>query len=759
MEPIEEKKEDKDVAKIPPFFKKNKILSIVVAALVTIVVVILAFSFQSDTQKLSSYSTFKIKNGVGNILLNSEKGYLYKTKQQGLLGIKDFLKENPKYKNQNLLPSDFYNNSSLQREVKDAVTSFVEINPSLNGEHFFFDQLINKTPLYGAQLLVHLKNNNEIYSISGNLAYQTDITKELISTEQAQKIAISQASEDAKLPKSIEVVGLKKYILNKKVIGIDDDSINYSTLAVLIKAGEPANFLSEYFVDLESGKIVYVEAKIKEALDRKINNCTGGKCSLARSEGGGASGDSDADAVYDNFGSVYSYYNTNFQRDSFDNKGATLIGNVHYPMSSTNAYWNGSQMMFSTGLTTLDVTAHELTHAVTERSANLVYEYQSGALNESVSDIFASNIDGNWTIGEGSALGVIRDMSYPGRYPDKLFAANYKCYTGTATDSNDYGGVHSNSTIAGKAYYLMTDGGNFNNCQISGIGRQSAGSIIYRALTSYLARSSNLRSFYSAVMQSCGDLYGADSGNCSEVKKAMQATEVDQQPDGEQRGAICLGQQEQVPECAGGTTTTSNGGGTTSTTGQGSTTSTSTSTTTKPEDVLKKITGVVFIDTDGNNKQDSGEQGYQGAQLEILGAMDSQTVISDSQGKFEINNLHSIVYTSFMLQSPVRKNFGQVDLTRTDISGINYTIPLTQAMIDSQNDDPPIEPQEETIPTTTTTSSTSTTVPGQTTTTVSKSGSTTTTTTTLVLYNCSVDPNCSSDKKTIQFCPLICTKK
>jgi Zn-dependent metalloprotease len=765
MDPVEEQKEKKELKENTLSLKKNKRLFIILGIIVLISAIALIVVFQLTYRQVSAYSTFRINNGVGNILLNSEKGYLYKTKQKGLMGVKDFLKENPKYGNQTLLPENFYNNSDFQKEVKDIKTNSIKVNPDLNGEHYFFGQEINKIPLYGAQLLVHVKNNNEIYSISGNLAYKTNTTKELISTDRAQKIAINQASQDAGFPQKIEVAGLKKYVLNKKVLGIGDDSTNFLVLAVLIKAGEPANFLSEYFVDLENEKIVYVESRIKEALSRKINNCSGG-CALARAEGAAAVGDSDVNTVYDNFGTVYSYYNTDFQRDSFDGNGATLIGNVHYPMEGTNAYWNGSQMMFSTGLTTLDVTAHELTHAVTERTANLVYEYQSGAMNESVSDIFASNIDGNWSIGEGSPVGVIRDMSYPGRYPDKVFASNYKCYSGDPVEANDYGGVHSNSTVVSKAYYLMTDGGSFNNCQITGIGRQIAGAIVYRALTSYLSRSSNFKSFYSAALQSCNDLYGADSGNCAEVKKAMQATELDQQPDGEQRGAICIGQQEKTPECAGGTTTSNSG--TTSTTSQGTSTTTITTTTTKP--LLKKIMGTVFVDTNGNKQQDSGEVGYQGAQFQLLGATDSQTATTDSNGKFEMNNLPAIVYSSFMLLSPVRKDWGQVDLTPIDIAGREFTIALTQAIIDNPTDDPPIDPQDKTIPTTTTTtSSTSTTIPGGTTTTTTQPGGTTTTTrsggtsttttTAPVLYNCVVDSSCASDKNTIQFCPLRCTKK
>ena len=118
-----------------------------------------------------------------------------------------------------------------------------------------------------------------------------------------------------------------------------------------------------------------------------------------RTEGGPATGDADADNAYTYLGDTYDYFWTQHGRDSWNGGGAALIATVHYcPNAAScpyqNAFWNGSQMVFGDGFSAADdVVAHELTHAVTETSANLFYYMQSGALNESFSDIFGEAVD------------------------------------------------------------------------------------------------------------------------------------------------------------------------------------------------------------------------------------------------------------------------------------------------------------------------------------------------------------------------------
>ncbi|MCL5960381.1 MAG: M4 family metallopeptidase, partial [Chloroflexi bacterium] len=155
------------------------------------------------------------------------------------------------------------------------------------------------------------------------------------------------------------------------------------------------------------------------------------------------------------------YYKNTFGRDSYDGGGATLVSSVHYYVDYDNAFWDpdfqqmvygdGDGVIFSPLGNALDVVAHELTHAITERTANLAYHNQSGALNESYSDVFACMVDPDWLIAETVYLQppyFLRSLSNPpaGGQPDNVndFAVMSDDYSG------DYGGVHKNSGIPNK---------------------------------------------------------------------------------------------------------------------------------------------------------------------------------------------------------------------------------------------------------------------------------------------------------------------
>src|SRR5262249_1899458 len=146
-----------------------------------------------------------------------------------------------------------------------------------------------------------------------------------------------------------------------------------------------------------------------------------------------------------------------------------IVSSVHYCEPSgcplQNAFWDGTQMVYGTGFASADdVVAHELTHAVTQYSANLIYFNQSGALNESFSDIFGETVDllngkGNdtaavrWLIGEDLSIGAIRNMMNPGKFPfsdpERTSDPHYVCPT-----FSDNGGVHTNSGVPNHAYAL-----------------------------------------------------------------------------------------------------------------------------------------------------------------------------------------------------------------------------------------------------------------------------------------------------------------
>ena len=144
----------------------------------------------------------------------------------------------------------------------------------------------------------------------------------------------------------------------------------------------------------------------------------------------------------------------------------------------------------------LDVTAHEVTHGITNNEIGLPYEGEHGALSEAISDIFASNIDTeDWEIGEDLPNGAIRDMEHPERFGDPAHVDDY-----VDTD-RDHGGVHTNSGIPNKAYVNMVDR----------IGRDASERIVYEAVTEHLDSDSGFEDFRSACLRAAADRYGRSS--------------------------------------------------------------------------------------------------------------------------------------------------------------------------------------------------------------------------------------------------------
>lgn len=223
---------------------------------------------------------------------------------------------------------------------------------------------------------------------------------------------------------------------------------------------------------------------------------------VIRSEGAPATGDPAVDEAYDGLGDTYNFYSDILDRNSIDGRGGPLNATVHYDRNLNNAFWDGQRMVFGDGdgdlcnrmTIALDVIGHELTHAVTEVEAQLIYYGQSGALNESMSDVFGSLVkqhklgrqtaeDADWLIGEGlfteNVQGeAFRSMANPGSaYDDDVLGrdpqpGHMDNYVYTLQDN---AGVHINSGIPNKAFHLVAT-------EIGGYAGEKAGPIWYAAL-------------------------------------------------------------------------------------------------------------------------------------------------------------------------------------------------------------------------------------------------------------------------------------
>jgi len=275
---------------------------------------------------------------------------------------------------------------------------------------------------------------------------------------------------------------------------------------------------------------------------------------LVRGEGAAKSKDVMVNESYDYSGIVYDFYSKVFGRNSIDDRGMRLDSSIHYREDPSeafdNAFWNGTQMIYGDGdgvtfdrfTKCLDVIGHELTHGVTQYEAGLAYHGQSGALNESFSDVFGSLVKqwhkkqtaakADWLIGAGllgkTIHGVaLRSMKAPGTaYDDPHFGgkdpqpATMRDYVKLAdTGAGDNGGVHINSGIPNHAFFLVA-------IQLGGYAWERAGKIWYDALCNRIRSNSNFKTAAQATLASATSLYGGTSAELKAVKSAWQEVGV-----------------------------------------------------------------------------------------------------------------------------------------------------------------------------------------------------------------------------------------
>ncbi len=248
--------------------------------------------------------------------------------------------------------------------------------------------------------------------------------------------------------------------------------------------------------------------------------------------------------LYYGLDKTYDYYLSKFSRKSYDGLGTQIKGLAHYGSGYNNAFWDGEYMVFGDGdgtsynpFSCTDIVGHELTHAVTETSAGLVYMNESGGLNESFSDIFGVAVDfyanpttANFLEGEQCKVSGVpfRNLINPKAtlQPDTYLGQYW-----IASGGSDHGGVHTNSQVQNHWFYLLCQGGTGTNdnavtYNISGIGMNDAEAIAYRNLTNYLTPNSTYADARTYAIQSAIDLFGACSNNVTQCANAWYAVGV-----------------------------------------------------------------------------------------------------------------------------------------------------------------------------------------------------------------------------------------
>lgn len=261
---------------------------------------------------------------------------------------------------------------------------------------------------------------------------------------------------------------------------------------------------------------------------------------LVRREGESPTGDVTADEAYDGLGATHDLYDEAYGRDSLDGAGVPLRATVHYGVDYSNAFWDGTRMVFGDGdgeyfnrfTISLDIIGHELAHGVTENTADLIYADQPGALNESMSDVFGSLVrqrnlrqtanEADWLIGAGLFTArvqgtALRSMSEPGTaYDDPVIGTDPQPghlddYVETAEDN---GGVHINSGIPNRAFHLAATA-------IGGNAWEAAGQIWYAVLTGdTIRRDCDFATFAALTVDEASARFGDGSAQANAVADA-----------------------------------------------------------------------------------------------------------------------------------------------------------------------------------------------------------------------------------------------
>ena len=469
----------------------------------------------------------------------------------------------------------------------------------LKAETVFFDDLkmahtkvrqtVGDIPVWEGEAIVHLKADGSLASITDDLKDRLIVsTQPNFSAEEAKNSALDMYHGKAKITDESKV---SMWIYRGK----DRDHLTYRVETPRLDGSESTS-APVVFVDAQTGENVFEYDNLQTGSGSSLYsgtvaisttgsgstfymedttrrqgtfnmNSTG---SETTGTGGTQSRYTDTDDVWNttiqragvdaHYGAAktFDYYQSAHGRSGIDGisgPGTTtsaiggiglVVSRVHFGTTGryNNAFWYNNQMSYGDGdgttftpLTTLDICGHEMTHGVTERTANLTYANESGALNEAMSDIFGAMVelysDGGvvnadtWKIGEDSytpatAGDALRYMNTPqtGGDPDHYSIR----YTGTA----DSGGVHTNSGIANHAFYLMAAGGTnrVSGVNVAGIGSTDAAKVFYRALTVYMTSGTNFAAGRTATINAANDLFGSTSAQAVTVAAGWCAVGV-----------------------------------------------------------------------------------------------------------------------------------------------------------------------------------------------------------------------------------------
>ena len=441
----------------------------------------------------------------------------------------------------------------------------------IGATHVKFDQTYRGMNVFGAQLIVHM-NDRGITAVNGTFVPGIAVDPyPALNAQAAAKQALAAVS------KSKAGAGAKLSVIQSELAvyrtGLFEGYRGANVLAHGVKIADASGPLEQVWISATSGAELMRIPLRHEALYRRVYspqyNSSNPDMFVVRDENDLLpSPVPQIEGLFQFSGHTYRLFSSAFGRDSFNGKGAIMRTVYLVNSICPNAYWDGATTNYCPEIDGDDVVAHEWGHAYTQFTHNLVYSFQSGALNESYSDIWGETVDllngvdgdggsnndkpdpdgQRWLIGEDVAgLGPLRDMWDPTKHanPDKVSSPIYHC------GPSDGGGVHTNSGVPNHAYAMLVDGKTFNGQTVEALGFVKAAHIYFRAMAVYQHSSTNFPQHGESLLAACNDLVtsganlkglsttnaaGEPSGevmtanDCTQVQKAIAAVEMNTPP-------------------------------------------------------------------------------------------------------------------------------------------------------------------------------------------------------------------------------------
>ncbi|MCX6401383.1 MAG: M4 family metallopeptidase [Propionibacteriales bacterium] len=423
-----------------------------------------------------------------------------------------------------------------------------------------FEQEVDGLPVIGGEVVVTLTGDHDLGSLNGNLSPTQDVPSATVTEKEARATAVALVARSAAGQPVADSQG--RWLFDPEAVSWPSGTGSRGVWRFEVRAGHDVRRM--VLVDDRTGGVL-LDVDLIQHVDRVV--CDRANASAedpvpctsdpARTETSGPSAVIDVEQAFANSGAVSGFYDQIGDRDLTDLIG--LVTSTGKKLSSSvrvcvdgegcpygNAYWNGQAMFYGQGYAGADdVVGHEMTHGVIERTSGLLYWDQAGAINESLADIIGEIIDhrnpsagdtaGDWRLGEDLPVGAIRDLSDPPAFnqPDRTNSPLWR----DDTSYTDSGGVHRNSGVGNKAFYLISQGSDIPGQAITGIDAGdptlAKSAVLWLQVIDTITAFTEYADLAVVLGQACSALvgtHGFTSADCTSVSKAITATEMTVDP-------------------------------------------------------------------------------------------------------------------------------------------------------------------------------------------------------------------------------------